>query len=59
MENNTKILLHTAAIPFQVVLHGEMDNLLMKNNIGNVGRSIAQILLLGFDVLIHNEIADL
>ena len=56
MNDNQKAVVHLAAIPFQAAVHSRVDSALKQNGVGTVGRSIAQLILLGIGIWAHGAI---
>ena len=56
MNDNQKAVVHLAAIPVQVAIHSRVESTLKQNGVGTVGRSIAQLILLGIGIWAHGAI---
>ncbi len=56
MNNNQKAAAHIVAIPVQLAIHSKVDSTLKQNNVGSLGRGIAQAVLFGIGLLAHSAI---
>jgi len=56
MNQNQKAAVHTILIPAQIVVHSRVDRSLKNNGVGITGRVLAQMVLLGLGVVVHNAI---
>lgn len=56
MKNNQKAAVHLIAIPIQIVAHSKVDSTLKQNNVGLLGRGIAQAILFGIGLWVHNTV---
>ncbi|EQB68031.1 MAG: hypothetical protein AMDU5_GPLC00018G0008 [Thermoplasmatales archaeon Gpl] len=53
MNQNQKTATHIILIPAQIAVHNMIDKSLKSNGVSDVGRELAQIILIGLDVAVH------
>lgn len=58
MNNNQKAAAHIVAVPIQFAIHSKVDSALKQNNVGPVGRGVAQAILFGIGLWVHGTIED-
>ena len=56
MNKDQKAVAHIVAIPIQVAIHNGVDASLRKSGVGNLGRGLAQLALIGLGLVAHNII---